>query len=67
MFICECLLSGQRRRVVIDRAITWVTALNDEQTQVGLRDGVVLRALAPYKQVRDELRATRQRIFLVVD
>jgi hypothetical protein len=68
MFICNCLLEGETRRVVIDcRRISWVSAIDDVRTEIGMHDGTVLTALAPYSELRAELLASRDRTIVVLD
>jgi hypothetical protein len=60
--------ANKRRRVVIDTGtISWVTAVDDARTQIGLSDSTVLIALAPYQEVREELLASPAQTFLVLD
>jgi hypothetical protein len=68
MFVCECLLAGALRRVVIDsRSVSGVAALDEQRTRIDLRSGTVLSAVAPYRHIRDELLTSRDRMFLVLD
>ena len=67
IFECDCPLADELRRVVIDsRSVSGVHARDHQRTQIDLRSGTVLIALAPSRDIRDELFTSRDRMFLVL-